>query len=113
MCGPMNDTPPAPSDEALLRTLRDALAGVSSRDFGRLLGRWRGLSRQPDARKLEALASDIAASAARRQARTAAKPAIRLDESLPISARADEIVELIRKHQVVVIAGETDRKSVV
>ena len=35
------------------------------------------------------------------------KPPIRLDESLPITARADEIVELIRKHQVVVIAGET------
>ena len=107
MCGPMNDTPNPPSDEARLRTLREALAGVSSRDFGRLLGRWRGLSRQPDARKLEALAVDIAASAARRQARAAAKPAVRLDESLPISARADEIVELIRKHQVVVIAGET------
>ncbi|MGN2247669.1 ATP-dependent RNA helicase HrpA [Frateuria sp. GZRR35] len=103
----MNDTPPATSPEARLRTLREALATVSSRDFGRLLGRWRGLSRQPDARKLEALSADIAASAAKRQARAAAKPAIRLDESLPISARADEIVELIRKHQVVVIAGET------
>jgi len=103
----MNDTLPSTTPEARLRALREALAGVSSRDFGRLLGRWRGLSRQPDARKLEALAADIAASAARRQARAAAKPAVRLDESLPISARADEIVELIRKHQVVVIAGET------
>ncbi|HET6806048.1 MAG TPA: ATP-dependent RNA helicase HrpA [Frateuria sp.] len=103
----MNDSPPATPPEARLRALRDALATVSSRDFGRLLGRWRGLARQPDARKLEALASDIAASAARRQARMQSKPAIRLDESLPISARADEIVELIRTHQVVVIAGET------
>ncbi|UGB46265.1 ATP-dependent RNA helicase HrpA [Frateuria edaphi] len=103
----MNDTPPASSDEARLRALREALSGVSSRDFGRLLGRWRGLSRQPDARKLDALAADIGVSAARRQARAAAKPAIRLDESLPITTRADEIVELIRKHQVVVIAGET------
>ncbi len=103
----MNDTSPAAPPEARLRTLREALAGVSSRDFGRLLGRWRGLSRQPDARRLDALAADIAASAAKRQARAAAKPAIRLDESLPISARAEEIVELIRKHPVVVIAGET------
>jgi ATP-dependent helicase HrpA len=102
----MSDTP-ATSSESRLRTLREALAGVSSRDFGRLLGRWRGLSRQPDARKLDALAADIAASAAKRQARAAAKPAITLDESLPISARAGEIVELIRRHQVVVIAGET------
>ena len=105
----MTDAPPAPPSppEASLRALREALAGVSSRDFSRLLGRWRGLSRQPDARKLDALANDIAASAARRQARAAAKPAIRLDESLPITARADEIVGLIRQHQVVVIAGET------
>ncbi|MGN2242603.1 ATP-dependent RNA helicase HrpA [Frateuria sp. GZRR33] len=103
----MNDIPPTPPPEERLRGLREALATVSSRDFGRLLGRWRGLSRQPDARKLEALSADIAASAAKRQARAAAKPAIRLDESLPISARADEIVELIRRHQVVVIAGET------
>ena len=103
----MNDTSSTTPPEERLRTLREALASVSSRDFGRLLGRWRGLSRQPDARKLDALAADIATSAARRQARAAAKPAIRLDESLPISARADEIVELIRKHQVVVIAGET------
>src|SRR5690349_19309851 len=103
----MNDNSPAAPPEARLPTLRQALGGVSSRDFGRLLGRWRGLSRQPDARRLDALAADIAISAAKRQARAAAKPAIRLDESLPISARADEIVELIRRHQVVVIAGET------
>ena len=105
----MNDTPPASpaSPDNRLRALREALADVSSRDFGRLLGRWRGLSRQRDARKLDALAADIAASAAKRRARAEAKPAIRLDESLPITARGDEIVELIRKHQIVVIAGET------
>ncbi len=95
------------SPDARLRELRRALDGVSSRDFGRLLGRWRGLSRQPDAAKLDALMAAIEASVAKRQARVAAKPAVKLDESLPITARADEIVELIRKHQVVVIAGET------
>ncbi|PWK84359.1 ATP-dependent RNA helicase HrpA [Fulvimonas soli] len=97
---------PAPTDDRL-RTLRAALDGVCSRDFGRLLGRWRGLSRRPDARKLEALAADVEASAAKRRARAAARPALRLDESLPITARAEEIVKLIRAHQVVVIAGET------
>ncbi|GAA0704731.1 ATP-dependent RNA helicase HrpA [Dyella marensis] len=109
MCGPMSDTPasrPVPPD-ARLRSLRKALDGVSSRDFGRLLGRWRGLSRRADDKKLEALAGDIERSAAKRRVRAEAKPAIRLDESLPIAARAEEIVELIRRHQVVVIAGET------
>src|SRR5690242_18588133 len=109
MCGPMNDPAAhaSPSPDSRLRDQRRALDGVSSRDFRRLLGRWRGLSRQPDAAKLDALAAAIDASAARRQARVAAKPAVKLDESLPITARADEIVELMRKHQVVVIAGET------
>ncbi|OOG63924.1 ATP-dependent RNA helicase HrpA [Rhodanobacter sp. B04] len=106
----MNDvTPPAPaiSPDARLRALHKALDGVCSRDFGRLLGRWRGLSRKPEAGRLDALAADIERSAAKRAARKASKPAIRLDESLPITARADDIVALIRKHQIVVIAGET------
>ncbi|GLQ88661.1 ATP-dependent RNA helicase HrpA [Dyella flagellata] len=106
MSDPKPDTPSV-SPEARLRALRKSLDAVSSRDFGRLLGRWRGLSRRPDAKKLEALAADIAASAERRQRRAQSKPEIRLDESLPITARADEIVKLIRAHQVVVIAGET------
>ena len=100
--------PSVPTDPAArLRELRQALGQVSSRDFGRLLGRWRALSRQPEAAKIEALAADVAASAGRRERRVRSKPPIRLDEALPISARADEIVELIRQHQVVVIAGET------
>ncbi|MBE1160528.1 ATP-dependent RNA helicase HrpA [Dyella acidiphila] len=108
----MNDTKPNTSSPSVapepgLRALRTALDGVCSRDFGRLLGRWRHLSRRPDAKKLQALASDIAASAERRQRRVQSKPPIRLDESLPITARAEEIVKLIGEHQVVVIAGET------
>ncbi|KLD64658.1 ATP-dependent RNA helicase HrpA [Dyella japonica] len=103
-------TPTAPnaaSTDARLRPLRQALDDVSTRDQGRLLGRWRELSRRFDEKKLAALTRDIEASVARRKARADAKPAIRLDEALPITARAEEIVELIRKHQVVVIAGET------
>jgi ATP-dependent helicase HrpA len=110
MWGCMNDTkpnPPSAIPDARLRVLRQLLGAVCSRDFGRLLGRWRGLSRRPDAKKLDALAADIAASAERRQLRAQSKPPLRLDESLPITARADEIVKLIREHQVVVIAGET------
>lgn len=103
----MNDTNRPPTPLHTLRDLRRALDGVCSRDFGRLLGRWRGLSKHADAEKIATVAADIEASAAKRRARVEAKPAIRLDESLPIAARADEIVKLIREHQVVVIAGET------
>lgn len=102
-----NKPPTSVSPETRLRALRKSLDSVSSRDFGRLLGRWRGLSRHPDEKKMEALAADIDASAERRRLRAQNKPVIRLDEALPITARADEIVALIRRHQVVVIAGET------
>jgi len=100
-------TTPSSSTDPRLRELRKALETVSSRDYGRLQGRWRELSRRFDDKKLAALTADIEASAAKRRARAEAKPAITLDESLPITARADEIVELIREHQIVVIAGET------
>jgi ATP-dependent helicase HrpA len=93
-----------------LKSLRSALDGVLSRDRGRLLARWRRLSGAGAAsseKDVEALRSAIEASAARRAARAALVPEVRLDESLPITARADEIVELIRKHQVIVLAGET------
>ncbi len=109
MRGPMNDTHPTANDSASagLHDLRGRLETVCSRDFGRLLGRWRALSRHPDENKLASLRADIERSAAKRRARAAAKPPIRLDESLPISARGEDIVKLIRAHQVVVIAGET------
>jgi ATP-dependent helicase HrpA len=41
------------------------------------------------------------------EARRAARPAITYDETLPINVRRAEIAEAIRKHQVVVICGET------
>jgi len=96
-----------PSPDPRLRSLRDALSHVTSRDFGRLLNRWRGLSRKPDPARLDALEKDIGVSAARRAARAASKPVVKVDESLPIAARADDIVKLIRENQIVVIAGET------
>ena len=93
-----------------LDSLRAALDTVMARDLGRLLGRWRRLREarpSPLAGALDALRGEIAASAARRAARAARVPEIRLDEALPITARADEIVALIRREQVVVLAGET------
>ncbi|MBB3225563.1 ATP-dependent helicase HrpA [Luteibacter sp. Sphag1AF] len=96
------------SPDPRLRALRNDLSRVSSRDYGRLLGRLGSLSRKGvDSGRIDALESEIRASMARRAARVAAKPPIRLDESLPITARADDIIKLIRENQVVVIAGET------
>ncbi len=107
----MNDHASAPASsasDARLRDLRQALDHVSSRDYGRLAGPLARALAPPRRKKAGGACRAISRrSAAKRRARVEAKPAIRLDESLPITARADEIVELIRKHQVVVIAGET------
>src|SRR5574337_1676880 len=93
MRGPMNDTHPTANDPAgsSLHGLRAQLETVCSRDFGRLLGRWRALSRRPDENKLASLRADIERSAAKRRARAAARPPIRLDESVPITARGEDI----------------------
>ncbi|MEO7149068.1 MAG: ATP-dependent RNA helicase HrpA [Rhodanobacteraceae bacterium] len=102
---PSNDSARKPTP----RALHAALTGVLSRDAGRLRARLRTLERErkPDPAKLAALAAQIEASRAKFQHRAASVPAIHLDQSLPIAQRADEITELIREHQVLVIAGET------
>ncbi len=97
-----------PKPDSGLREARAAIDSGLTRDRGRLLGllsRWRG---QPGDRKLrEAFEQAVQASIARRQARLQAQPAITLDEQLPIAREATRIIELIKDHQVVVIAGET------
>ena len=93
-----------------LKTLRGALDQVMARDFGRLLARWRRLAAAttaPSAADLDALRADIETSAAKRAVRAGRVPEIRVDESLPISAKAGEIVRLIRERQVIILAGET------
>ncbi|HNR91648.1 MAG TPA: ATP-dependent helicase, partial [Dokdonella sp.] len=93
-----------------LSDLRSAIDGARSRDRGRLLGRWRRLAKagaEVQAGEVDRLAADIEVSRAAVAARAARVPEVRVDESLPIAARSEEIVKLIRTHQVVVLAGET------
>lgn len=90
------------------RQARRAVDGALTRDRGRLLGLWSKWNAKPgDAALRDAFANKLQASVAERERRAAALPAARVDETLPIAAHADEIVGLIRAHQVVVIAGET------
>lgn len=50
---------------------------------------------------------ELAAAQARKAERVARLPNPCLDESLPVFQRADEIAELLAKHQVIVVSGET------
>jgi len=94
---------PAPLQEA-----RRSIDGGLSRDRGRLQGLWARWRDKPDDQALQhKFEQAVATSVARRTERAGRLPAAPVDPSLPIAAEADAIVELIRKHPVVVIAGET------
>jgi ATP-dependent helicase HrpA len=97
-----------PADKNTPMPARHAIDGALCRDRGRLLGLWSKWQATPeDAALGDAFALKLQASVAERERRANALPLATVDASLPIAASADAIVELIRKHQVVVIAGET------
>ncbi|MDQ3288123.1 MAG: ATP-dependent RNA helicase HrpA [Pseudomonadota bacterium] len=97
----------APANAALRQSRRD-IDGALSRDRGRLHGLWSRWSGKPDdARAQETFVQALATSVQRRLARAASLPQAPVDPALPIAGEAERIVELIREHQVVVIAGET------
>ena len=92
----------------LLARARESIDTALSRDRGRLMGLWSRWREAPDdTDRRERFEQAVADSAARREVRAARLPRAPVDPGLPIAAEADRIVELIRKHQVVVIAGET------
>lgn len=100
--------PATPEQQAALRKARNAIQEALSRDHGRLHGLWSRWSRTPaDAVAADAFAKALDASMQTRQLRAGQLPQGSVDPTLPIAAAAEQIVELIRGHQVVVIAGET------
>ena len=104
----------APENAALTPSpaqLRARLPGLMLRDQGRLgrrVGRAAGL-RDAGAREqaLGQALAELAAAEARVEARRLAVPAISYPPELPVSQLKDEIAEVIRDNQVVIIAGET------
>jgi len=102
------DPSPASPDRAALEQGRRALDRALSRDRGRLHGLWSRWQGKPaDAGVRHAFEQALSASIATRERRLSTVPAVTLDASLPIAREGERIVELIRHHQVVVIAGET------
>ncbi|WP_225763090.1 ATP-dependent RNA helicase HrpA [Stenotrophomonas sp. Marseille-Q4652] len=98
------NTPPP----AQLASRREAVDGAMTRDRGRLLGLWSRWRAQPgNAGLAESFEKALQVSLQRRQARAQAQPSVTLDEQLPIAREGARIIELIRDHQVVVVAGET------
>ena len=63
--------------------------------------------KQPVETQIESLTARATESAKLREDRQKCLPELKLDESLPIFERRDEICQAIREHQVVVVSGET------
>ncbi len=90
--------------------LADRLGGLTIRDqqrLGRRLARASRAGHGPADRELAAITRAIDEAEQRRAARAGAVPVISYPEELPVSAMREEILEAIRRHQVVVVAGET------
>jgi ATP-dependent helicase HrpA len=94
-----------------LDDLRASLPGLMLHDQRRLGERVHKAARLADPaareRALARLGTELDAAAARVQARRRALPVISYPPELPVSQLKDEIAEVIRNHQVVIIAGET------
>ncbi|MEU4198778.1 ATP-dependent RNA helicase HrpA [Streptomyces sp. NPDC039022] len=97
----------APSLPALLERLPELMLRDQQR-LGRRLDGARRI-RKPEARAavLAEIAEGIEEAELRVEQRRAAVPAITYPEQLPVSQKKDEILEAIRDHQVVIVAGET------
>ncbi|WP_328901305.1 ATP-dependent RNA helicase HrpA [Streptomyces sp. NBC_00441] len=91
--------------------LQSRLAQLSLRDANRLGRRLEGARRirKPEAQRavLDEIAAQADKAAGRLTQRAGRLPALTYPEQLPVSQKKDEILEAIRDHQVVIVAGET------
>ncbi|WNI30359.1 ATP-dependent RNA helicase HrpA [Streptomyces sp. ITFR-6] len=91
--------------------LQSQLGQLSLRDAHRLGRRLEGARRirKPEAQQgvLDEIAAQATKAAERLALRAGRLPAISYPEQLPVSQKKDEILEAIRDHQVVIVAGET------
>jgi ATP-dependent helicase HrpA len=97
---------------ARLDQLRRLLDGATTADAAwcrkRLVSAARALKKGRDASGLlDQVRARLERSAERLARREAAVPETRYDPALPITAHREAIVEAIRQHQVIVVAGET------
>jgi ATP-dependent helicase HrpA len=104
----VSTTPDARAD---LRALRERLNDLTLHDahrLGRRLERLRGARSEQGGRGLIRFEAEVVAAEERIALRREAVPQqIAYPAELPVSARREDLLETIRDHQVVVVAGET------
>ncbi len=91
--------------------LMQQLDALMLRDKQRFARRLHGVKKvkNPDAQQAiyQEMAKEIEQAAGKVVLREAARPAITYPENLPVSQKKQEILEAVRDHQVVIVAGET------
>ncbi|MBO3747987.1 ATP-dependent RNA helicase HrpA [Streptosporangiaceae bacterium NEAU-GS5] len=94
-----------------LADLQARLPDLMLRDQRRLRRRLEGVRKiraeKARAAVLGEIAAEVDAGELRVAARREAVPALKYPEQLPVSQRKDDILEAVRDHQVVIVAGET------
>ena len=106
------ETSPAPSDSQRLAALKQAVGEVMLRDAERLERRLAGLSRRlrdnkPISRGLQEVQREISRAQQQLSQREAQQITLNYPPDLPVVERREDILNAIRDHQVVVVAGET------
>jgi ATP-dependent helicase HrpA len=100
-----------PNVKSPLAALSAQLGELMLRDQQRLQRRLQGARKikNPDAQLAVAaeLESDITAALQKVQSRAASCPKVTYPENLPVSQKKQDILQAIRDHQVVIVAGET------
>jgi ATP-dependent helicase HrpA len=76
-------------------------------DYFRLSKKLHQLQRKPDEEKLARIKSEIESSIFKREQRQESIPEFNYPEQLPVSEKHDDIAEIIRKNQIVLLCGET------
>lgn len=94
-----------------LQVLQQRLDALMLRDKQRFARRLHGVKKvkNPDAQQaiFQTMAKEIEQAAAQVALREAARPSITYPQNLPVSQKKQDILEAIRDHQVVIVAGET------
>ncbi|MCC5824062.1 MAG: ATP-dependent RNA helicase HrpA [Phycisphaerales bacterium] len=93
-----------PADRARFRSRIRGLDRPAKGPGGRRRG---GGATAPDARAEAGLRADLIRSVELFEARRASVPRIDYPAELPVSQRRDDLLDMIREHQVVIVCGET------
>lgn len=87
------------------------LGSLMLRDRQRISRRLHGVKKLPEGAerqsRLEAIIHEISAAETRVMLRSQSCPALHYPDNLPVTQKKDQIKDLIRDHQVVIVAGET------